>query len=303
VSVGALIGVIAGVLGYVALGVVLRVTKLLSPEDARPLNTLLIYVALPALVFVTVKSAQVGWELAAIPVLAWALAIAGAVLAWGLSRWLGLAGATAGAFILTAAFGNTGYIGYPLASALLGDAGLLRAIFYDIFGNTAAVVTIGALVASRFGDHDLKVNPLREIVTFPPFIALGLALVLRSVAVPVPVMDWLDVLGTLVVPLIMVSVGLSLKPAKLKEHLPAASLIAAVKLVVLPLLAWAAGSVLLRDDASLRVLVLEAGVPTMMLTLVIGMRFKLDTDLIASAIVVTALASIVTVPLLQLLIS
>lgn len=302
-SVGALIGVIAGVLGYVALGVVLRVTKLLSPEDARPLNTLLIYVALPALVFVTVKSAQVGWELAAIPVLAWALAIAGAVLAWGLSRWLGLAGATAGAFILTAAFGNTGYIGYPLASALLGDAGLLRAIFYDIFGNTAAVVTIGALVASRFGDHDLKVNPLREIVTFPPFIALGLALVLRSVAVPVPVMDWLDVLGTLVVPLIMVSVGLSLKPAKLKEHLPAASLIAAVKLVVLPLLAWAAGSVLLRDDASLRVLVLEAGVPTMMLTLVIGMRFKLDTDLIASAIVVTALASIVTVPLLQLLIS
>lgn len=302
-SVGALIGVIAGVLGYVALGVVLRVTKLLSPEDARPLNTLLIYVALPALVFVTVKSAQVGWELAAIPVLAWAFAISGAVLAWGLSRWLRLAGATAGAFILTAAFGNTGYIGYPLASALLGDAGLLRAIFYDIFGNTAAVVTIGALVASRFGDHDLKVNPLREIVTFPPFIALGLALVLRSVAVPVPVMDWLDVLGTLVVPLIMVSVGLSLKPAKLKEHLPAASLIAAVKLVVLPLLAWAAGSVLLRDDASLRVLVLEAGVPTMMLTLVIGMRFKLDTDLIASAIVVTALASIVTVPLLQLLIS
>ena len=302
-SVGALIGVIAGVLGYVALGVVLRVTKLLSPEDAKPLNTLLIYVALPALVFVTVQTAEVGWGLAAIPALAWALAIAGVVLAWGLARWMGLAGATAGAFILTAAFGNTGYIGYPLASALLGDAGLLRAIFYDIFGNTAAVVTIGALVASRFGGHDLKVNPLREIVTFPPFIALALALALKSVAVPVPVMDWLGVLGTLVVPLIMVSVGLSLKPAKLREHLPAASLIAAVKLVVLPLLAWAAGSVLLPDDASLRVLVLEAGVPTMMLTLVIGMRFKLDTDLIASAIVVTALASIVTVPLLQLLIS
>jgi len=303
VSVGALIGVIAGVLGYVALGVVLRVTKLLSPEDAKPLNTLLIYVALPALVFVTVQTAEVGWELATIPALAWALAIVGVILAWGLSRWLGLAGATAGAFVLTAAFGNTGYIGYPLASAILGDAGLLRAIFYDIFGNTAAVVTIGALVASRFGDHELKVNPLREIVTFPPFIALGLALALKSVAVPVPVMDWLGVLGTLVVPLIMVSVGLSLKPAKLREHLPAASLIAAVKLVVLPLLAWAAGSALLRDDASLRVLVLEAGVPTMMLTLVIGMRFKLDTDLIASAIVVTALASIVTVPLLQLLIS
>ena len=301
-SAGVLIGVIAGVLIYVALGVVLRVTKLLSPEDARPLNTIIIYVALPALVFVTVHSAEVGWSLAAIPLLAWAIAIVGVVLALVLARSFGLVGATAGAFVLTAAFGNTGYIGYPLASALLGDAGLLRAIFYDIFGNTAAVVTIGALIASRFGEHDLKINPLREVVTFPPFIALALALALKSVAVPIPVMDWLGVLGKLVVPLIMVSVGLSLKPAKLKEHLPFASAIAAVKLVVLPLLAWAAGSAFLHDEVSLRLLVLEAGVPTMMLTLVIGMRFKLDTDLIASAIVVTAIASIVTMPLLQLII-
>ena len=301
-SVGALIGVIAGVLGYVALGLALRVTKLLSPDDAKPLNTLLIYVALPALVFVTVQPAPVDWGLAAIPLLAWVFALAGVALAWALTRSLGLAGATAGAFVLTAAFGNTGYIGYPMASALMGDAGLLRAIFYDIFGNTAAVVTVGALVASRFGDHDLRVNPFREIVTFPPFIALGLALALKSVSVPIPVMDWLGVLGTLVVPLIMVSVGLSLKPAKVKEHLPIALLIGGVKLVVLPLLAWAAGSVLLHDEASLRVLVLEAGVPTMMLTLVIGMRFKLNTDLIASAIVVTALGSIVTIPVWQLLV-
>ena len=37
-------------------------------------------------------------------------------------------------------------------------------------------------------------------------------------------------------------------------------------------------------------MVLQAGMPTMMLTLVIGARFELDTDFIASAILVTTVA-------------
>lgn len=301
-SLAALMTVIVGVLGYVGLGVVLRVSKLLTPEDSRPLNTLLIYVALPALVFTTVQPAEVSLALAAIPVLGWLIVGVALALAYVATRAFGLKGAVAGAFVLTAVFGNTGYIGYPVASALMGDAGLVRAIFYDIFGNTAAIVTIGSFVASRFGEHDVKVNPLKEIATFPPFIALALALALRFVPVPVLVMDWLGVLGKLVVPLIMVSVGLSLKPRRLKEHLPLVSAIAAIKLVVLPLVAWGLGTLLLRDEASVRVLVLEAGVPSMMLTVVVGMRFKLDVDLIASAILVTTVGAIITIPLLQMLV-
>ncbi|MHB8925341.1 MAG: AEC family transporter [Coriobacteriia bacterium] len=301
-SVAALVTVIVGVLGYVGLGVALRVSKLLAPEDSKPLNTLLIYVALPALVFTTVQPADVNLRLAVIPALAWVVVLAGLGVAFFATKAFGLKGAVAGAFLLTAVFGNTGYIGYPVASALMGDTGLVRAIFYDIFGNTAAIVTLGSLVASRVGVHGVKVNPLKEIVTFPPFIALALALLLRSVSVPILVMDWLGVLGTLVVPLIMVSVGLSLKPKRLKEHLPMVSVIAGIKLVVLPLLAWALGSLLLKDEASIRVLVLEAGVPSMMLTVVVGMRFKLDVDLIASAILVTTVGAIITIPLLQLLV-
>ncbi|MCE5203439.1 MAG: AEC family transporter [Actinomycetia bacterium] len=301
-SIAALASVIFGVLGYVAIGVALRLTGMLSPNDAKPLNTVLIYVALPALVFTTVQPAEVSLELVAIPALGWVIAVSGLALAWVCVRLLKLQGAAAGAFLLAAAFGNTGYIGYPVASALLGDPGLVRAIFYDIFGNTAAIVTIGSMVASRFGEHGLKVNPIKEIVTFPPFIALAVALVLRSVPVPSAVMDWLGVLGKLVVPLIMVSVGLSLQPGRLREHLPVVSAIAAIKLLVLPLLAWGLGTLLLADPASVRVLVLEAGVPSMMLTVVVGTRFRLDVDLIASAILVTTVGAIVTIPLLQVLV-
>ncbi len=178
----------------------------------------------------------------------------------------------------------------------------MRAIFSDLFGNTAAIITLGALVASHYGEHDLKVNPIREILTFPPFIALALALLLRSVTVPVMVGSWLGALGKLVVPLIMVSVGLSLKPKSVREHLSKIAAIAGVKIVLLPLLALGIGTLLTRDSASMRILVLEAGVPSMMFTLVFGMRFKLDVDLIAAAILVTTVGAILTIPLLQMLV-
>ncbi len=301
-EVGQLLGVIGGVLGYFALGMVLRVTGLMKAEHAHPLNTLLIYVALPALIFTTVQQAALDLSLGLLPLVGWGVVLVGLAVGWALARLLGLEGPAAGAFMLAAAFGNTGYIGYPLASALLGDAGLVRAIFYDVFGNTAAVITIGTFIASRYGEHDEQVKPIREVVTFPPFIALAAALALRSVAVPTVVGDWLDALGKLVVPMIMISVGLSLRPSKLKGHLRDVAAVAGIKLLVLPAIALAAGSLVFSSAESLRVAVIEAGVPTMMLTMVIGMRFKLDTDLIASAILVTMTGAIVTIPVFQLLI-
>ena len=300
---GRLVIVIVGLLGYVLLGLLLRVTGVLKAEDAKPLNTLLIYVALPALIFTTVQRAELEWSLATLPALAWFIVFVGLAIAWGLTRALKLSGPQAGAFMLAAVFGNTAYMGYPVAVALLGDAGLVRAVFYDIFGNTAAVITVGTLIATRLGEHGAEVNPVREVVTFPPFIALAAALALHSVTVPIVVGDWLEALGTLVVPMIMVSVGLSLRPAALRDHLPKVAAISVVKLVVLPLVALTVGWFVLPDVESVRIAVLEAGVPTMMFTMLMGMRFRLDTDVIAAAILVTLVGSAVTIPLFQLLIS
>lgn len=301
-DLGGLLAVIVGVLGWVAIGAALRVTRVLAAEDARPLNSVLMYVALPALVFTAVWRAEPDPSFAMLPVIGWAVVFVGLALAWALARLLRLEGPTAGAFIMVAVFGNTGYVGYPVAQALLGDAGLVRAIFSDVFGNTAAVISVGTLIASHYGAHDVKVNPLREIVTFPPFIALAAALALHSVPIPDLLISWLDALGKIVVPLIMISMGLTLKPRALGGHLGRASVVVAVKLVVLPLVALGLGSLLLGDVASVRIAVLQAGVPTMMLLMIMGERFKLDTDFIASAILVTMVGAVFAIPLMQLLI-
>jgi hypothetical protein len=302
VDLGSLLGVIGAVLGYIAIGVALRVGGLLSADDARPLNTLLIWVAMPALIFTTVRREAFDPAFGMLPLIGWVVALGGLALAWGLARLLKLEGPMAGAFMLAAVFGNTAYIGYPVASALLGDAGLVRAIFSDIFGNTLAVITVGTVVAARYGGGEVKVNALKELVTFPPFVALAAALLLRSAPVPVQVTSWLDALGKLVVPVVMISVGLTLKPRALSGHLKPVAALAALKLVVLPLAAFALGTLVLADDASLRIAVLEAGVPSMMFTMIMGLRFELDIDFIASAILLTMVGAVFTIPLFQLLI-
>ncbi|MCX8007506.1 MAG: AEC family transporter [Coriobacteriia bacterium] len=299
--VGGLVGVIAGILGYVGIGVALRVGRVLRPEDAKPLNAVLLNVGLPALVFSSVHRAQVDWSLALVPALAWVAAGAGLAAAALFARSMRLPPRTAGAFVLAAVFGNTAYIGYPVASALLGDAGLVRAIISDLFGNTLAIVSVGSLVAARMARRDAQVHPVKEIATFPPFVALVLALASKGIDVPIAFMDWLAALGKLVVPLIMISVGLSLRPQKLKDHAGVVAAAAAIKLVLLPLVGLLAARLLLHDDASARVVVLEASVPTMMMAVIVGHRFDLDTDLIASAVLVTTVAAVVTIPVWQML--
>jgi predicted permease len=98
--------------------------------------------------------------------------------------------------------------------------------------------------------------------------------------------------------MIMLSVGLSLRPEAVLRVPGALGVVVVLKLVLAPVIALTVGSASL-DAQLLRVAVLEAGMPSMMLTFVVGERFGLDTDLIAAAIFVTTVLSAITLPLMQ----
>jgi predicted permease len=286
----------------VAVGAVLRLTGVLRREDARPINALIIYVGLPAFIFRAVHAAELRPDLWGVVAVAWIVFAVMAVVAWLVARALKLPRPMAGAFILATAFGNTGYIGYPITQALLGTRALPEAIFYDVFGTVGALVFVGLLVAQRFGDNEeARVNPLRELVTFPAVIALAAALLLRPFAIPELVSSGLGLLASMVAPLIMLSVGLSLRFSTLGRAGGPLAVLSVLRLLVAPAIALGVGTLLLGAGVPLRVAVLEAGMPSMMLTFVVGERFGLDTDFIASAIFVTTAASAVALPLVQVL--
>ncbi|NTU70568.1 MAG: AEC family transporter [Coriobacteriia bacterium] len=285
----------------VAVGAVLRWAKVLRREDAKPINAVIIYAGLPAFIFRAVHGAQIGAGLWRVVLVAWTVFAVMAVVSWAITRAFRMPPRTAGAFIIATALGNTGYIGYPVTQALLGAEALPVAIFYDVFGTVVALVFVGLAVAQHFGEHDeSRVNPLRELLTFPAVAALLLALALRPFPIPEAVNSGLGLLASMVAPLIMLSVGLSLRVGEIGRSAVPLAVLSGLRLVVAPALAFGLGMLLLGPGVPLRVTVLEAGMPTMMLTLMVGERFGLDTDFIASAIFVTTALSAVALPLVQL---
>jgi predicted permease len=77
--------------------------------------------------------------------------------------------------------------------------------------------------------------------------------------------------------------------------------VSGIKLLLLPSMAVAVAFVL-KDTSGVRLLALQAGMPSVMLALVVGQRFKLDTAFIAAAILVTTVGCLITIPIVQLLV-
>lgn len=98
-------------------------------------------------------------------------------------------------------------------------------------------------------------------------------------------------------PLMMVSIGLGLRmPRRTSAALLAPAIV--IKLVLAPLVAYVVARPLIADPDVFLATMLEAGMPTMMLTMVFADRYGLDTDILAQAIVVSTIVSMITLPLL-----
>ena len=296
----ALVSTILTFIAIVCTGAFARWIGVLRREDVRGINAVIIYIGLPAFIFRAVHAAELRADLFVVVGIAWVVFAVMAMLAWGASRALRLPRTIAGGFILAVALGNTGYIGYPITQAVFGAGALPEAIFYDVFGTVVALVFVGMLIAQRFGCSDeARVNPIKELAAFPAIWALLLALALHSVPIPDMVGNGLALLASMVAPLVMLSVGLSLRFSTMGRDARAVSVTSVLRLLVAPAVALGIGWLTLGRGVPLRVTALEAGMPTMMLALVIGDRFGLDSDFIASAIFVTTALSAVTLPLIQ----
>ncbi|MFQ5574426.1 MAG: AEC family transporter [Terriglobia bacterium] len=291
---------------YLLAGVLSRRFGLLTDRHRPFLDRAIIYVFLPALIFAVVHGSVFSADLLKIPLVGWVAMVLSTLAAWLLTRvvWTG---EQKGSFILTSAVGNTGYFGYPLALALFGQAGFVGALFYDLLASVPFIFTVGILIAGVYSNKKKSTNAVREVLTFPPFLALVGAYGSNWAAsagvfeLPRLFLRGLSGLGELAIPLIIISIGVSLRATAVRRFAYPILLVCSVKLVFSPLVACLIGFSLL-DRAAVGVVVLEASMPTFMLSMVIGSRYDLDSSFIGSAILVTTVLSLVTVPVWLLLV-
>ena len=276
----------------------------ISERFLPDLAKLITKVLLPVLIFyMTYMGTTRDAFVAGMPVLAFSVAfyLGLTVVLFALAKLMRLQGDCDKVFVFCFLFGNTGFVGTPLLAAIYPESGLLYMALFSIV-DQALFWTFGIYLATA---RDRVVSfSLRSVVT-PNTVALTLALVFALAGAPVPqlALDTLDVIGSATTALCMMYLGAMLCYSQWAQALKCKELYVgiAVKMVLLPIIAGHALMMFGLSEDMMVSLVIIASLPVMTVVPMIARAHGNEGDYAAGITVVTLVASVLTIPLVQLL--
>lgn len=285
-----LTGWLAGVSGY------------LPRTVAGALMQFAYYVAMPALVFLTVAKEPLGslleWRFLAafgggsLICFAVVLLVARIVLRASLGK-----SAMLGAIV---SMTNTGFVALPILRALQGQHGVLAAAVATVFvGAIMFPALVIFLEVDQQGDahKTMRASALvKQIGTNPVILAtvLGLLWSVGGLALPAPVATYLGILGEALTPCALFAIGLDLSVDELRGHLNRYALLAALKLIAMPFVVYGLCVAAGLDRALTLAAVICAAVPTAKSAYVLASEYDIEKTSTGAAISMTTLFSIVT---------
>ncbi|WNY23728.1 hypothetical protein MmiHf6_10420 [Methanimicrococcus hongohii] len=291
----------------ILLGWVLKSLGFLSEKDKITLNNLVIYVGMPALVFNSMLTNVKSSDLASFFKLTLFILIISLLCAFVSylvgKKILKLQPKSLAAFILVCACGNTAFMGFPIITGFYGTEGFTRAIFCDV-ATLIVVVGLASYLGAKVSGQ--KVNVFKQVLKFPPSIAWAIALVLILLGInmemfPTFVPTVLDLLAGIVVPLIMISLGVSLSGKYLKIALIPAVGVTIIQLIIAPIMGILISPLFSFAALDKKVAILESGMPPAMTPAIFAEIYGFDTKLISASIFLSTVVSLGSIPLLHLI--
>jgi predicted permease len=283
-------------LGLLVIGAVLRAVDVLTPSRRDTLTALAFYVALPALVFTSTVSQSLS------EVLSWRLLVGVTVVLFVVAGVGFLIHrnradpARQGVAVVQSYHSNLGFLGVPFVAATFG--GLTTGKASIVLGIGSFVqVTLTVILLTRLTNAEAELqNELIEVIKNPVLIALGAGLVGAAVGVQVPAIaaTTLDGIGTLALPIALLSVGASLTADTGLVDPPAVGAVVGVKLLLMPTVAFAVFLALDPSPSTLQAGVLMLAMPTAVSTYIYTSELGGDRDLASATILATTVGAVVT---------
>ena len=286
----------------IGLGIALRALRVFDARDAEALRAFVIRLALPLLIFFSAFDSPRG-DLVLLPLMAAAavlVTLGRFVLAWPVTL-AGRGRRIRTAMHVSAALGNYGWLGLGVVQAATGEAGLRRAVFF-IMAWWPIFFASGFAAAGLHQDGARRPADYRHALRLaaPAFGALGLGIAANLLRVPVPglLQDALRPMAATAIPLILFSSGLSLNLAGWRGAWAPALAVSAVALLGGPLAGWLVSVLLPVDALSRTVIILESAMPVAVMSPLLADYIDMDRDVSESAVVLSTLAAMATLPLL-----
>jgi malate permease and related proteins len=229
----------------------------------------------------------------------WLLFAVGAGFFWTVSRVLRLTPATTGALMLAGGLANTSFVGLPMIETFYGRSDMAIGILIDQLGTYLVLSTLGIAVAAIYSaGANCASDIVKRVLTFPPFLALVLALALMPVSYPGWLGDVLQRLGDTLSPLALVSVGLQLRLEHLRGNTSSLALGLSFKLLLAPLIVAILYIGLLRATGEvIRVTVFEAAMGPQIGGAIVAIQHGLNPPLITLMVGIGITLSFLTLPL------
>jgi malate permease and related proteins len=272
-----------------------------APQLASWALRAMLYVLLPFVAYANFAHLDLSLSAGIGLLIAYAGLAAAGLAAYMLGRhWLGLDRPALGALVIAAIIVNTGYLGLPMTTVLLGTSKLPHAVAYDQLVSGPMVFTVGFAVGATFGTHGQAGGLATRLKAFltrnPPLWGAVLGLVVPAAWAPHALVTASHVIVDALLVVGFLAVGISLSAerredgARLLER-PDRRVVTAMALrfTVVPAVF---GIVSAAGVAVPSAYILEAAMPCGINGLIIGHAYGLDQRLIATLIVWSTLAVI-----------
>lgn len=278
-------------------------TRFFSEAASAALTRFVFYFALSAMIFrfsANLSFAQV-FDLRFLGVYLWATGLVYLVVT-AISLWRGVSIEEAAIEAQCAVIGNIGFLGIPMLGLLLGERAvgfimMMLAVDLLVFGSLVVILITG----SRDGRVSWRILGTigRGLVTNPMLVSifLGFAWSGLQLPIPVPVNEFLALLGAAATPGALFAIGASLA-SKSAERLSVAAWLSAGKLVLHPA-AVALGALVIwpLDRYAAAVMVASAALPTAGNIFIIAQHYGVAPQRVSATILVSTTVSIATVSL------
>lgn len=266
--------------------------------DHRPIGRVIFYVLSPSLVFQSIStSAITGGELVGLIIAVLIFVVLMAVAGYVVARWMGVNRLDRASVMLSAFTANNGNYGLPLIELAFGPAVLARAAVIFVLITISNYGT-GVFVASS--GRKSMAEALMNITRVPAVYAaaLGLFINFTQITLPPLLAGPIERVSLAAVPMMLILLGLQLAESGQVSQMKLVGVGSALRLVLSPFVALAIGLLMGFNDIAMVAFIMQASMPTAVMTIILASEYDLNRQLSLSLVMVSTLVSPITLSLL-----
>ncbi|ATW26095.1 hypothetical protein DCMF_16120 [Candidatus Formimonas warabiya] len=293
----------------IGVGYFCKKTRLISNHMNQDVGNLLVYVSLPAIIIVSLNGLSLSGKLLAesgqLLLISLCTYLIFILLSYPLVKVLKVKGTTRDIFQFGLVFGNTSFMGFPVAYAIFGEPGIFFMAVFDV-SFALFVWTFGVMVVCRPAQEAATNHavsswlPMLKQIVNPSIIAvaIGFLLLVTSTKLPGPVHQSLQLLGSLTTPLSMIFIGSALGDIEVRVIFRDLKVLlcSLERLLFLPLIIFGLLKLFHFTGYLMNIPVLYAAMPVAAITSILSAKYGNDYHLASRFIFVSTLLSMVTIP-------